>query len=49
MAQGPHHRNENVTDAYAYRYLGATVRNPGWYRFDSWDMRRAVEIHKGKS
>jgi hypothetical protein len=45
---GTDFRHENITDAYAYRYLGATARNPGGYGFGKWSMRRAVAIHEGK-
>lgn len=45
---GTDFRHENVTDAYAYRYLGATIRAPGGYGFGAWSMRRAVAIHEGE-
>jgi hypothetical protein len=44
---GTDYRHENVTDAYAWKYLGATVRNPGGYGFGPWSLKRAVQIHDG--
>jgi hypothetical protein len=41
-------RNEQVTDAYAYRYLGATTKSPGHYGFTKRDAARAVAIAQGR-
>lgn len=40
-------RQENITDAYAYRFMGATVRNPGGYGFTLADSRRAAQVYNG--
>lgn len=40
-------RHENVTDAFAWKYLDATVRNPGGYGFTRSDLWRATKIHGG--
>lgn len=37
-------RHENVTDAFAWKFLGATNRHPGNYGFTSADLTRAYQI-----
>ena len=44
---GTDFHHENVTDAFAYRYLGATSRSPGGYNFGPWSFKRAGAIHSG--
>lgn len=41
------YREENTTDAYAYRYLGASKAS-GNYGFTSSDLARAIKVHAGR-
>lgn len=41
-------RYENMTDAYAWRFLGATTRSPGNYGFTRTDLVRAWEVRRGE-
>lgn len=41
-------RYENMTDAYAWRFLGATTKSPGNYGFTRADLIRAWEVRRGE-